>query len=311
MKIYHGIEEFEQLENAIVTAGTFDGVHVGHQKILERLTNLAKQTHEESVLITFWPHPRLVLDPANATIELLTTFNEKAKLLEQHGLDHLIKIHFTKDFSKTSSIDFIKEILVNTIGTKKLVIGYDHRFGHNREGSFEALKDNAHEYGFVVEEIPRQDVEHVGVSSSRIRKSLSNGEIHVSNQYLGWEYSITGKVVRGDRLGRTIGFPTANIEVNSPFKLIPSHGSYAVRVAHEGTHYEGMLNIGVRPTVSGERQTIEVHIFDFDQDIYGESLTVSFVKLIRKETKFENLEALKMQLLNDKNTAMELLREYN
>jgi riboflavin kinase/FMN adenylyltransferase len=309
MKVYQGLGEFTQLQNAIVTAGTFDGVHVGHQKILERLTKVAKQTGGESVLITFWPHPRLVLDPANATIELLTTFAEKAKLLEQQGLNHLIKIHFTKEFAKTSSREFIKEILVNIIGTKKLVIGYDHRFGHNREGSFEALKDNAHQYGFTIEEIPRQDVEHVGVSSSRIRRALSNGEIHISNQYLGWEYSITGKVVHGDRRGRTIGFPTANLEVNSPFKLIPSHGSYAVRVTYEEVSYQGMLNIGVRPTVSGERQTIEVHIFDFNQDLYGKTLTVSFVKLIRKETKFANLEALKLQLQSDQNTALRLLRE--
>lgn len=307
MKVYEGIEQFKKLGNAIVTAGTFDGVHIGHQKILERLKNLAAQTAGESVLLTFWPHPRLVLDPANATIELLTTFSEKVALLEKHGLDHLIKIHFTKEFSKTSSVDFIEKILVNAIGTRKLVIGHDHKFGHNREGSFEALKENAHIYGFTVEEIPRQDVEHVGVSSTRIRKSLSNGEIHVSNQYLGWEYCLTGKIVTGDQLGRTIGFPTANIEVDSPFKLIPSHGSYAVRVKLNNRHLEGMLNIGIRPTVYGEQQTIEVHIFDFNESIYGEKITVSFVKQIREETKFASLEALQSQLVLDKQAALLLL----
>ena len=309
MRVYEGIEEFEKLTNAIVTAGTFDGVHIGHQKILERLTNIAAQTDGESVLLTFWPHPRLVLDPANATIELLTTFPEKVALLEKQGLDHLVKIPFTKSFAKTSSIDFIDKILVKAIGTRKLVIGHDHKFGHNREGSFEALKENAHLYGFTVEEIPRQDIEHIGVSSTRIRKSLRNGEIHVSNQYLGWEYCLSGKIVEGNRLGRTIGFPTANIEVNSPFKVIPSHGSYAVRVSLKSGHYKGMLNIGVRPTVSGEQQTIEVHIFDFNESIYGDDITINFVKLIRKETKFENLEALKFQLANDKEAALLLLRE--
>jgi riboflavin kinase/FMN adenylyltransferase len=307
MRIYEGLEEFQQLPNAIVTAGTFDGVHIGHQKILERLRNIADRTGGETVLITFWPHPRLVLDPANATIELLTTFNEKAKLLELNGLDHLIKIPFTKAFSKMTSLEFIEEILVNAIGTKCLVIGYDHRFGHNREGSFEALKENAATYGFVVEEIPRQDLEDVGVSSSRIRSALSKGEIHISNQYLGWEYSLTGTVVKGNSLGRTIGFPTANIEANSPFKLIPSQGSYAVRVTYHNDLFKGMLNIGVRPTVLGEQQTIEANIFDFDQDIYGEELTVHFVKLIRKETKFENLEALKVQLALDRETALAYL----
>lgn len=307
MRIYEGLEEFQQLPNAIVTAGTFDGVHIGHQKILERLRNIADRTNGETVLITFWPHPRLVLDPANATIELLTTFNEKARLLELNGLDHLIKIPFTKAFAKTTSLEFIEEILVNAIGTKCLVIGYDHRFGHNREGSFEALKENASTYGFVVEEIPRQDLEDVGVSSSRIRNALSKGEIHISNQYLGWEYSLTGKVVKGNSLGRTIGFPTANIEVNSPYKLIPSQGSYAVRVTYKHELYDGMLNIGIRPTVQGEQQTIEVNIFDFDQDIYEEELTIHFVKLIRKEIKFENLEALKIQLSLDRETALSYL----
>ena len=309
MKIYEGVEQFSQLNNAIVTAGTFDGVHIGHQKILERLSNLAQQTNGETVLITFWPHPRLVLDPANATIELLTTFSEKAALLEEYGLDHLIKIPFTKEFSRTSSVDFIKNILVDAIGTKKLVIGYDHKFGHNREGSFDALKDNAHQYGFSVEEIPRQDIEHVGVSSSKIRKHLSNGEIHVSNQYLGWDYCLTGKIITGNRLGRTIGFPTANIEVNSLHKLIPSFGSYAVRVTLKGSIYNGMLNIGVRPTVNGEKQTIEVNIFDFDESIYGEEITVSFVRLIRKETKFESLDALRIQLADDKKAALNMLNE--
>ena len=310
MKVYEGLDQFQRLSNAVVTAGTFDGVHLGHQKILERLRKIAENTGGETVLLTFWPHPRLVLDPANATIELLTTFDEKARLLEAQGLDHLVKIPFTKEFSQTSSTDFIQKILVEAIGTKRLVIGYDHRFGHNREGSFEALRANAPTYGFEVEEIPRQDLEDVGISSSRIRRTLSNGEIHISNQYLGWRYKLTGKVVKGNSLGRELGFPTANIEKDFAYKLVPSEGAYAVLVNVLGNEYKGMLNIGRRPTVSGQHLTIEVNIFDFSESIYGEEITITFIKQIRKEIKFPNLDALTNQLLQDKSSAQLILENF-
>ena len=256
MKVYEGIDHFKKKNNAIVTSGTFDGVHIGHQKILNTLKNIAAKKDGETVLITYWPHPRLVLDPANDTIKLLTSFEEKTRVLESFGLDHLIKIPFTKEFSQMSSAQFIKDILVDGIGTKTLVIGYDHKFGHNREGSFDSLKANAGNYGFTIREIPRQDIKNVGVSSSKIRRSLSNGDIHISNQFLGWEYCLNGKVVKGDQLGRQIGFPTANISIESDLKLIPAGGSYAVRVIHDNTDYLGMLNIGTRPTVNGTNQTI-------------------------------------------------------
>lgn len=309
MKIYEGLENFERLSKAVVTAGTFDGVHLGHQTILERLRKVADSIGGETVLITFWPHPRLVLDPANATIELLTTFEEKAELLASKGLDHLIKIPFTKDFSETSSVDFIKNILVDAIGTKRLVIGYDHRFGHNREGSFESLRENASAYGFEVEEIPRQDLENVGISSSRIRRTLSNGEIHISNQYLGWQFKLTGKVVKGNSLGRQLGFPTANIEKNFAYKLVPSEGAYAVLVDFEGVTYKGMLNIGRRPTISGQALTIEVHIFDFSETIYDREIDIRFVRQIRREIKFPDLEALSNQLAKDRDAALEILQQ--
>lgn len=307
MKIYEGIEKFKKKNNAIVTSGTFDGVHIGHQKILRTLKNIATKKNGETVLITYWPHPRLVLDPANDTIKLLTSFEEKASVLESFGLDHLIKIPFTKEFSQMSSARFIKEILVDGIGTKTLVIGYDHKFGHNREGSFESLKANAGNYGFTIREIPRQDIKNVGVSSSKIRRSLSNGDIHISNQFLGWEYCLNGKVVKGDQLGRQIGFPTANISIESDLKLIPAGGSYAVRVIHDNTDYLGMLNIGTRPTVNGSNQTIEVNIFDFDKQIYNDEIRVKMVRLIRKENKFESLDLLKEQLKLDRELARKML----
>ena len=307
MKIYDGIDGFKKKNNAVVTSGAFDGVHIGHQKILQTLKDIAGKLGGETVLITYWPHPRIVLDPVNASIKLLTTFEEKARVLENIGLDHLIKIPFTQAFSRLSSTAFINDILIEGIGTHTLVIGYDHKFGYNREGSFDSIKNNSKEYGFKIREIPRQDIKNVGVSSSKIRKSLSNGDIHISNQFLGWEYCLNGTVVEGDQLGRKIGFPTANIKIESALKLIPAGGSYAVRVIHHNVHYQGMLNIGTRPTVDGTKQTIEVNIFDFDKQIYGDEITIQMVRLIRKENKFESLESLREQLVLDRELAKKML----
>lgn len=307
MKIYHGIDDFTRLDYAVVTSGTFDGVHVGHQKILDRLREIASRNNGETVVITFWPHPRLVLHPEDDTLKLLNTFEEKAELLKEQGIQHLIRIPFTKEFSQYTSEEFIQKILVETIGTRKLVIGYDHRFGHNREGSFEQLKINAPRYGFEVEEIPRQDVDHVGVSSSKIRKALEEGDIDTTSHFLARPYALTGRVVMGDKLGRLLGYPTANIEIDTKYKLIPADGIYAVTVLHEHTTYKGMLYIGNRPTVNGTKRNIEVNIFDFAKDIYGESLTLYFHKLIRGDAKFSDLEGLKVQLGIDKQDALRIL----
>ena len=307
MKIYHGIDDFTRLDYAVVTSGTFDGVHVGHQKILNRLREIASRNNGETVVITFWPHPRLVLHPEDDTLKLLNTFEEKAELLKEQGIQHLIRIPFTKEFSQYTSEEFIQKILVETIGTKKLVIGYDHRFGHNREGSFEQLKINAPRYGFEVEEIPRQDVDHVGVSSSKVRKALEEGDIDTTTHFLARPYALTGRVVMGDKLGRLLGYPTANIEIDTKYKLIPADGIYAVTVLHEHTIYKGMLYIGNRPTVNGTKRNIEVNIFDFAKDIYGESLTLYFHKLIRGDAKFSDLEGLKVQLGIDKQDALRIL----
>jgi riboflavin kinase/FMN adenylyltransferase len=307
MKIYHGIDDFVRLNYAVVTSGTFDGVHVGHQTILSRLRETAAKNGGETVVITFWPHPRLVLHPEDTSLKLLNTFEEKAALLKAQGIHHLVRIPFTKEFSQLSSEEFITQIIVNTIGTRKLVIGHDHHFGKNREGSFEQLLADGPKYGFEVEEIPRQDIDNVGVSSTKIRMALEEGDIDTATHFLGNFYSLTGRVVMGDKLGRLLGYPTANIEVDTAYKLIPADGIYAVTVDHASKRYKGMLYIGNRPTVNGVKRNIEVNLFDFAQDIYGESLTVHFHKLIRGDIKFADLEALKTQLHLDKIAAMKIL----
>lgn len=306
MQIHRGTEHFQKLPFAVVTSGTFDGVHLGHQKILARLREICHTSGGQSVVITYWPHPRTVVSEAD-DLQLLSTIEEKAQLLDQQQVDHLIIIPFTRDFSELSSGQFIRRILVDGIGTKKLVIGYDHRFGRNREGSFGHLSENAGLYGFAVEEIPRQDIENVGVSSSKIRQALLYGNVHIATEYLGRPYSLSGVVVKGNQLGRTLGFPTANIHVSEPYKLIPADGVYAVQVIVNQSVKNGVMNIGLRPTVHGANRTIEVNIFDFDRDIYGQELTVFFVAKIRGEQKFSGIDALKIQIGQDKETAMQLL----
>ncbi|NOS90661.1 MAG: bifunctional riboflavin kinase/FAD synthetase [Cyclobacteriaceae bacterium] len=307
MRIYHQIDDFTRLTNAVVTSGTFDGVHLGHQKILARLKDVAEKSGGETVVITYWPHPRLLLKPEDTSLKLLNTFEEKAELLKEQGIQHLLRIPFTKEFSQLTSKEFISSILIDKIGTKKLVIGYDHRFGNNREGSFEQLKLSAPAYGFDVEEIARQDVDHVTVSSSKIRKALEEADLDTASHLLGRKYSMSGRVVKGDKLGRVLGYPTANIDLDSRLKLIPSDGIYAVTILYEHTLYKGMLYIGNRPTVDGSKRVIEVNLFNFSKEIYGETLTVYFHQLIRLDSKFQDLEALKTQLGLDKLDALRLL----
>ncbi len=299
VKIYHSIDEFQSVKNAVVTTGTFDGVHIGHQKIISRLKDVARQVGGETVLLTFFPHPRMVLF-SDSDLKLINTKNEKIKRLEESGIDHLIIHPFSRAFSRLSSIEFVRDILVKKIGTKRLVIGYNHHFGRNREGSFQHLKEYGPLYGFEVEEISAQDIDETAVSSTKIRHALDFGQVDVAAEYLTRPFMLSGIVVRGNHLGRKIGFPTANITVLDAQKLIPAIGVYAVNVFVKETKYKGMLNIGVRPTIDGVQKTIEVHIFDFDQNVYGEKVSVEFLKWIRKERKFDNLEALKQQLLQDK-----------
>ena len=299
MKIYHSLEEFGKVKNAVVTTGTFDGVHIGHIKILERLKEIADSVDGETVLLTFFPHPRMVLFSDN-DLKLITSQHEKIDLLRKAGVDHLIIHPFSKAFSRLSSVEFVRDVLVNKIGTSRLVIGYNHHFGRNREGSFEHLKEYGPVYGFQVEEICAQDVDAVSVSSTKIRKALDSGDLKTAKVYLGHHFQLSGTVVAGENLGNKIGFPTANIQVLDVHKLIPANGVYAVRVLVREKEYLGMLNIGNRPTVNGISKTIEVHIINFDASIYGEEITMVFEGWIRSEQKFKNIEALQCQLLKDK-----------
>lgn len=303
MKIYHSLESFQKLSYAVVTSGTFDGVHLGHQKILARLKEISALNGGESVVLTFWPHPRMVVSEDSQGLQLLSTLEEKIDLLTDLGIDHLLIVPFTRSFSELSCEDYIQQILVDQIGTKKLVIGYDHRFGRNREGSFDFLKKNAPHYGFEVEEIPREDIEEMAISSTRIRHTLSSGHIEEANSLLGRPYSISGTIVKGKQLGRQLGFPTANIQVNSFHKLIPTNGVYIIRAIYDKVSYQGMLNIGTRPTVDGTIRTIEANIFDFDKDIYGEKLQIELLKYLRPEQKFDGLDALIAQISKDKEAA--------
>jgi len=308
MEVIRDIQAFPHLSHAVVTSGTFDGVHIGHQKILRRVIERARQCAGQSVVITYWPHPRLVLFPEDNTLKLLSTIDERIEQLRSFGIDYLLIIPFTKEFSRTSSRTFISDILVKALHTKVLVIGYDHRFGKNREGSFEHLKTHASKYGFEVEEIPRQDVDDVGVSSTKIRKALEQGDVETANTFLGRAYALTSGVVEGNKLGRTIGYPTANLALPAPHKLIPANGVYAVWAKVEQNRYPGMMNIGLRPTVGGQQLTLEVHLLHFDADLYGKTVTVEFVKQLRHEQKFNGLDELKAQLAQDKAVTEQVLK---
>lgn len=304
MKVYTGIQALTALPPTIVTSGSFDGVHRGHQTILRRLTQLREQRPEcQTAVITFEPHPRQVLKP-DTHVLLLSTLEEKTKLLEAAGIDHLLVMPFTREFSRTTSEDFIQKILIEALNTRYLVIGYDHRFGHNREGSFEYLQEHQENYPFRIEEIPRQDIDQMGISSTHIRKALQGGEPDLAKRYLGYTYTLSGEVVSGQRIGRKLGYPTANLKPNHPNKLIPADGIYAVRVTLNDQTYGGMLSIGVRPTI-GEKleRTIEVYIFDFSEEIYGQQLTLHFVRYLRGEEKYDSLDALKIQLSKDEEAA--------
>ncbi|MEP0714260.1 MAG: bifunctional riboflavin kinase/FAD synthetase [Algoriphagus sp.] len=307
MKIYEGLSDFPTLSNAVVTSGTFDGVHLGHQKILHRIREIARSINGETVLLTFWPHPRLVLYPDEHQLRLLSTFEEKAKLLREAGIDHLITIPFTKEFSQLTSREFIESVLVDSIQTKKLVIGYDHRFGKNREGSFEYLQTHHQVFGFDLEEISRQDVEDIGVSSTKIRHALVSGDIETAINYLGRPYELNGIVIKGEQIGRSIGFPTANVHIPNDYKLIPKDGVYAIEALVGGSLYKAMLNIGNRPTVNGTKKTVEANLFDFQGDLYDKQITIFIKAFLRNEQKFDGLEALKAQLYVDQKNAKKVL----
>ncbi|HEY8928269.1 MAG TPA: bifunctional riboflavin kinase/FAD synthetase [Mucilaginibacter sp.] len=309
MKIYHNINDFKRLGNAVVTIGTFDGVHTGHRKIISDLKSLAAETGGETVVLTFFPHPRMILHPEDESIKMINTIDEKAEMLEELGIDHLIITPFSRDFSNQTAEEYIRDILVDKIGTKKIVIGYDHRFGKDRQGGLTDLQRLGPVYGFDVVEIPEQDIYEVAISSTRVREALLNGAIELAHTFLSYPFFITGKVIRGDQLGRTIGYPTANIVIEEKYKLIPLDGIFAVKVKTGGETYKGMAYIGTRPTVNGVTRNIEVNIFDFDKEIYNEQIRLEFYNFVRDDMKFDSLDALKEQIGKDKKDVLALLMD--
>ena len=310
METVQGISHFKSSENTAITIGTFDGVHIGHRRILERLINNAKKNGNKSMVLTFFPHPRMVLQK-DSEIKLLNTLVEKQEILKGMGLDYLIVHPFTKEFSRLTALEFVRDLLVNQLRVKSVVIGYDHRFGRNRNASIQELKGFGNSYDFQVEEIPAQEIDDVSVSSTKIRNALLNGDIVTANSYLGYDYMLTGTIIQGKGLGKDLGFPTANLHIKEPFKLIPQNGVYIVHCPFNGQNAKGMMNIGFNPTVKGTTQSIEVHLFDVNQNLYDKELQVRFVKKIRDEHKFDSLEALRTQLQIDKNVALDFLNNEN
>ena len=306
MKIIRSITAFNSSEKTIVTIGTFDGIHIGHQKILKDLIKTAKKEGKKSVLLTFFPHPRMVLQKENKIL-LLNTIEEKSGLLEKMGLDYLIIHPFSKEFSRLTALDFVRDILVNKLNTSRLIIGYDHHFGKNREGNIHQLKEYSLLYDFKVEEIPAQDIDDVSVSSTKIRTALKDGNLKTANNYLGYHYMLNGTVVSGKKLGGTIGFPTANLEIKEPYKLIPKTGVYIIKTHINTVLYTGIMNIGFNPTVLGKHQTIEAHLFDFNEDLYGKEIMIEFIYFLREEHKFESVKELVVQLNIDKENAISYL----
>jgi len=304
VKVYRDFEEVENIPNAVLTIGTFDGVHLGHQKIIERLKSEAKKINGETVLFTFFPHPRMVINPTNHGLKLIQTEAEKIENLERLGLDHLIIFPFTKAFSNLSADDFVKEYLIEKLHVKTIVVGYDHQFGKNREGTLKHLQKLSENLPFEVIEIPAHEVDEINVSSTKIRKAIEIGDVQTANNYLNEPFEISGKVVKGNQIGRTIGFPTANIEVNDALKIVPAIGVYAVEIVlADQRKFKGMMNIGIRPTVTdSEEIKIEVFIFDFSEVIYDQRIKVYLLQRIRGEHRFQSLEVLRAQLQEDEKT---------
>lgn len=306
MKIFNNIATFKSTKRTFVTIGTFDGVHMGHQKVLKDLVESAKINNATSVLLTFFPHPRMVLQKDN-TIKLINTIDERILLLEKLGLENLIIHPFSKDFANLSAFDFVKTILVDKLNIAKLIIGYDHHFGKDREGNFSKLQEFGQSFEFNLKEISKHDISDIAVSSTKIRKTIEKGEIEKANKYLGYEYMLTGEVVKGKNLGEKIGFPTANLEIKETYKLLPKTGAYIVKSIIDNKLVYGMMNIGFRPTVSGKNQTIEIHFFEFNQNLYGKKIQIDILKFLREEKKFNSIENLTSQLKEDKQNSQEII----
>lgn len=308
LKIFHSINDFQTtvsgtIKKTILTLGTFDGVHFGHRKILERITQNTENGKYESLVLTFFPHPRMVLQE-ESEIKLLNTIEEKIALLEKIGIQNLVIHPFDEKFSRLTAEEFVKNILVDRFHIQKIIIGHDHRFGRNRTANIDDLKAFGKQYDFEVEEISAQEIKEVSVSSTKIRNALMEGNVALANEYLGYDYSLTGTVAKGKQLGRTIGFPTANLKLEEDFKLVPQNGVYIVKSILNNKTMFGMMNIGFNPTVDGKNKSIEIHFLDFNEDLYDQKITVSIAERIRAEQKFDSVELLKEQLEKDKKTTI-------
>ena len=302
MKVYNNIHSLPVFKNAVITIGTFDGVHRGHQQILEQLIKEATAIDGTAVLITFYPHPKQVVSLQKGPLYIINTPEEKYDLLHRKGIEHIVVVPFDTAFAEQTATSYIKDFLADKFHPHTIIIGYDHRFGNNRKGDYHLLEQEAETYNFKVKEIPEHVLKNITVSSTKIRASLLQGDLETATAYLGYSYFFSGKVILGNQLGRTLGFPTANLQVQNEQKLIPANGVYAVKIAIKGRddHFTGMMNIGVRPTVDGSTRVIEVNIFDFDEMIYDSTLTITLVKYLRREIKFVGLDELKAQLVKDK-----------
>ena len=307
MKIFSSIYDFSPSQKSIMTLGTFDGVHIGHKKIIEKLIQNTKLCNCESLVLTFFPHPRMILQDSQE-IKLLNTIEERIQLLEVCGLDNLVVHPFNQEFSRLSAEEFVSSVLVDLFNIKKIIIGYDHRFGRNRTADINDLIEFGENYDFEVEQISAQEIDAVSVSSTKIRKALLEGNIELANAYLGYAYLLTGTINKGKGIGRTIGFPTANLTIEESYKLIPKNGVYIIQSKIDDNNVFGMMNIGFNPTVNGDSQTIEIHFFDFTDDLYDRKIQIQVLSRIRDEQKFESLNLLTEQLLEDKEFALAYLK---
>ncbi len=307
LKIFHSINDFHSTKKTILTLGTFDGVHIGHKKILQRVIQNTENKEYESLVLTFFPHPRMVLQE-KSEIKLLNTISEKIDLLEKIGVENLVIHPFDESFSRLTAEEFVKTVLINQFHIHKIIIGYDHRFGRNRTANIDDLITFGQQYGFEVEQISVQEIDAISVSSTKIRKALSEGKMDLANDYLGYDYFLTGTITEGKKLGRTIGFPTANLKIDEDYKLIPLNGVYVVKSILNEETYFGIMNIGYNPTVGNDRLSIEIHFLDFNSNLYNQKIAVSILHYIRPEQKFNSIELLKEQIEKDKNSAIAYLK---
>ena len=308
--IRENLKDYNSTKPSVLTIGTFDGVHVGHKKIINQLTTISSENNLISILLSFFPHPKMVLQNDNE-LKLINTIQEKEGLLNSLNLDYLIIKKFTKEFSRLSALEFVRDILVNKLNAKHIIIGYDHHFGRNRTANIEQLKEFGELYDFKVTEILAQDIDDIAISSTKIRKALINGEIRLANKFLGYNFFFSGDVIHGNNIGKTISFPTANIKIDTPYKLVPKNGVYIVKTIIDNQITFGMMNIGYNPTFNGKQKSIEIHFINFNKNIYHKNLTIEMISRIRNEIKFNTVEDLKKQLEQDKLSTLNYIKSLN